>query len=73
MKMYSAREEKIRFDLDEERKALPNEADKDEHFIDNIKNVIWHGESLKRSNRLIEEGRLKYIHIPGVYGYVERA
>lgn len=71
--MYSAKEEKRKFDLDEERKALASEFDKDKHFIKHISDVIWHGDSMHRSNRLIKEGRLKYTHIPGVCGYVEAA
>lgn len=67
----SAKEEKLRFDLDEERKNLLDESSKDEHFIKHIRDVIWHGDSMNRSNRLIKEGRLKYTHIPGVYGYIE--
>jgi len=69
----SAKEEKLRFDLDEERKKLMTETEKDQHFIDNIRNVIWHGESQKRSDKLITDGRLKYVHIPGVCGYVDAA
>ena len=70
---YSAKEEKLRFELDEERKNLLNEDERDDHFIKYIRNVIWHSDSINRSNRLIAEGRLKYTHMPGVCGYVEDA
>ena len=69
----SAKEEKKRFDLDEERKSLSDENAKDAHFIEHIRDAIWHGDSMNRSNRLIKEGRLKYVHIPGVCGYVAAA
>jgi hypothetical protein len=70
---YSAKEEKLRFELDEERKALPGEGKKDDHFVKHIRNVIWNSASLNRSRRLISEGRLKYTHVPGTCGYIEAA
>lgn len=70
---YSAKEEKLRFDLDEQRNNLPCEEEKDQHFIDHIRDVIWHAESMNRSNRLIKSGRLQYVHVPGVCGYVAAA
>ena len=56
--------------LDEDRELLRTENEKDMHFINNIRDVIWDGKNYNRSCRLIKEGRLQYIHIPGVCGYV---
>lgn len=51
-----------------ERLSLQTEADKDAHFIKNIRHTLWNHDSILRARRLADEGKLEFVTVWGGYG-----